>query len=124
MGRSRGTLTRKGRNGLASHALNATAPASYSTGDPREQRSTAGLAGGGGAPTTPRGGWRKLDLQLNEKGRIVDLSQGRASTWALTSGASGHPRALAAHNAKPKALALLRSSRRCSGAPGPSRWRR
>jgi hypothetical protein len=31
MGRSRGTLTRKGRNGLASHALNATAPASYST---------------------------------------------------------------------------------------------
>ena len=32
MGRSRGTLTQKGRSGLASHALYATAPASYSTG--------------------------------------------------------------------------------------------
>src|SRR5713101_1460364 len=31
MGRSRGTLTQKGRSGLASHALYATAPASYST---------------------------------------------------------------------------------------------
>jgi hypothetical protein len=31
MGRSRGTLTRKGRNNRASHALYATAPALYST---------------------------------------------------------------------------------------------
>lgn len=31
MGRSRGTLTRKGRNGPASHALDATAPVFYST---------------------------------------------------------------------------------------------
>ena len=31
MSRSRGTLARKGRNGSASHALHATAPALYST---------------------------------------------------------------------------------------------
>jgi hypothetical protein len=55
MGRSRGTLTRKGRNGRASHALNATAPASYSTGDSRERSVARGLAAEGGGPAAAGG---------------------------------------------------------------------
>src|SRR6266508_278401 len=55
MGCSRETLARKGRNGLASHALFATAPAPYSTGDPRERPLAECVAAEGGGPAAPRG---------------------------------------------------------------------
>ena len=78
MGRSRGTLTRKGRNGLASHALNATAPASYSTGDPRERPRARGWLLRA-VVRRLREEFAKLDLKVNEaKSRVVDLTQGEA----------------------------------------------
>lgn len=49
MGRSRGTLARKGRSCLASHALYATAPVVYFTDydtEPSAARAAAGPAGG------------------------------------------------------------------------------
>src|SRR5262245_41359705 len=63
-----------GRNGQASHALYATAPASYSAGDPRGRVPATGMAVGGGGPAAPRGA--RQARSATERGQEPDRGPG------------------------------------------------